>query len=202
MVSVFRCFLLVVIFMLAACGEKSVDVSPSMKSEAPVSEVEAAPVVPPPDVKSSSSEQVSAPEVKPAFKSVPKAAPMSAPVPVAAEPQPQPTAPRKTGPLTEAELEEIRAQYPEDESVGKKHAGRTYVATGKVIESSAGVPFQLRIDLTKSRMAIFSVWCVNVIGAMPFGDTVTVSGTLAGEVYVDDVMGESLFMVDCSVIAK
>jgi len=172
--------------LLAGCGEKETEAPGKVGQAKPTAEAPAAPAAVVAEKKAQPPRQ---PDTPPGVAKKPT-------------PQEAPPAARATGALTEKELDGIRTQYRTNENAGKKYSGRTYIATGKTAKPGVGMPFKLRINQTKDRMEIFSVWCEKVEGTIPVGETVTVSGTLSGEVYADDAMGESLFLTDCRQLRK
>ncbi|MBU3667934.1 MAG: hypothetical protein FGM53_05275 [Rhodocyclaceae bacterium] len=79
----------------------------------------------------------------------------------------------------------------------KQYAGQSLHGQGKFVKTAKGNPNAVVADVRVSGLGEVSIWCRNVLGAMPSGRVSGFDGVLTGEVYTSEDFSNDVYLKDC-----
>lgn len=79
----------------------------------------------------------------------------------------------------------------------KQYVGQNLHGQGKFVKTAKGNPNALVADVRVSGLGEVSIWCRNVLGAVPSGRLVGFDGVLTGEVYTSEDFSNDVYLKDC-----
>jgi uncharacterized protein len=98
--------------------------------------------------------------------------------------------------LTAQETVKMIKEYSKNVKAPQKYLGRTYSGSGDAQKANKGSGFQIQIAIVKLDK---SAWCKNVLGVPIYGPKINFVGTLDGEVFSNDEVGEAFYLKDCKL---
>ena len=79
----------------------------------------------------------------------------------------------------------------------KQYVGQNLYGQGKFVKSAKGNPNAVVADVRVSGLGEASIWCRNVLGALPPGRVTGFDGVLTGEVYTSEDFSNDVYLKDC-----
>lgn len=79
----------------------------------------------------------------------------------------------------------------------RQYAGQNLQGQGKFVKTAKGNPNAVVADVRVSELGEVSIWCRNVLGALPQGRVTGFDGVLTGEVYTSEDFSNDVYLKDC-----
>lgn len=79
----------------------------------------------------------------------------------------------------------------------RQYAGQNLHGRGKFVKTAKGNPNAVVADVRVSGLGEVSIWCRNILGAVPSGRVSGFDGVLAGEVYTSEDFSNDVYLKDC-----
>lgn len=79
----------------------------------------------------------------------------------------------------------------------KPYVGKNLHGHGKFVKTGKGNPNAVVADVRVQGLGEVSIWCRNVLGAMPTGRVTGFDGVLTGEVYTSEDFSNDVYLKDC-----
>lgn len=79
----------------------------------------------------------------------------------------------------------------------KQYAGQNLHGQAKFVKTAKGNPNAVVADVRVNGLGEVSLWCRNVLGAMPPARLVGFDGVMAGEVYTSEDFSNDVYLKDC-----
>lgn len=99
--------------------------------------------------------------------------------------------------LTLDKLPAIAKARQKNPTAIKQYAGQNLQGQAKFVKTAKGNPNALVADVRVSGLGEVSIWCRNVLGAMPAARAVGFDGVLTGEVYTSEDFSNDVYLKDC-----
>lgn len=79
----------------------------------------------------------------------------------------------------------------------KQYVGQNLHGQAKFVKTAKGNPNTVVADVRVSGLGEVSIWCRNVLGAMPSGRVTGFDGVMTGEVYTSEDFSNDVYLKDC-----
>ena len=79
----------------------------------------------------------------------------------------------------------------------RQYVGQSLHGQGKFVKTAKGNPNAVVADVRVSGLGEVSIWCRNVLGALPPGRVTGFDGVLTGEVYTSEDFSNDVYLKDC-----
>lgn len=79
----------------------------------------------------------------------------------------------------------------------KHYAGQNLHGQGKFVKTAKGNPNTVVADVRVGGLGEVSIWCRNVLGAMPPSRITGFDGVMTGEVYTSEDFSNDVYLKDC-----
>lgn len=79
----------------------------------------------------------------------------------------------------------------------KQYVGQNLNGQAKFVKTAKGNPNAVVADVRVSGLGEVSIWCRNVLGAVPSGRVTGFDGVMTGEVYTSEDFSNDVYLKDC-----